>query len=183
MRPGRPSGEVQLLSELEARWAIGSLHCCPFPPSFVCQRRAASTLRVGRWLYRTPQALMEEDRILKLSVLCVCAHVMVFKNLLFLKQGRGRFKMQEAWGKLHRNNGTLQQAERENMNNSLLYRISHLRSALIYCGNILWATLLLPSYTVVEIDHWESAQGREVLPISSFGCTYSQGCHCTGLKF
>lgn len=48
MRTGRPFGEVQLLSELEAQWVIASLHCCPFPPSFVCPRRAASALQVGR---------------------------------------------------------------------------------------------------------------------------------------
>lgn len=138
-----------VLSELEAWWAIASLHCCPFLPSFVCQGRAASALRVGRWLYRTPQAHIEEDRILKLSV-CLCTRDGVQEPTSF-KQERGHFKTQETWGKSHRNNGALQQAERENMNNSFLYGISHLRvplSALVYCGNILWAMLLLPLHGI-----------------------------------
>lgn len=151
MRAGRPSREVQLLSEWEDFWATASLTCCPFPPSYVCQRRTASTPQVRRWLYRTLRSHIKEDHILKL---CLYACDGVQETALKKKKKARRRSFQNVsllkqWESLVRRG--------ENTNNSLLYRISHLRFflfALIYCGNILWAMLLLPSYTIVKIGHW-----------------------------
>lgn len=109
----------------------------PFSSKF-CQRRGASALQVGRWLYRTPQAHIKEDHILKLSV-CLCARDSVLEPTIFKVRKRSFQNAgsmtktpQKQWG-----SSTSREEKHEQLITLQNIPLEVFSFALIYCGDIL----------------------------------------------